>query len=535
MNEEIKNELETYYKANVWEQMTLGEALTLWSQKYGDAKALTEDGESITYKTLESEANKLAQGFKQYGFSKGDVVVLQMPNSIAFVEVSFALFKLGVIPVMALPAQRKVELKGIIEKTKAKGYIIKDQYLGFDYKMMAREILGELELPLEVIVMGEADEFIALETFKGEEELREKVEVDYTSVGLYLLSGGTTGIPKLIPRRHTDYLYVARESGKKCGMNGETVYLAALPMAHNFPLCCPGILGTFTVGGRVVICNVTSPDEIIPLIEDEEVTVTALVPAVAGMCIEFLEEDDSYDLSSLEVVQVGGSVLESYLAEKIEETFECTLQQVFGIAEGLICCTDLNASDEVRYTTQGSPISTYDEVLIVDEDEQEVPVGEAGELIVRGPYTIYGYYNLEEVNKVCISEKCYFKTGDKARKLENGNYQIMGRIKETINRAGEKITPSEIEELLLRHDDIESIQVIGVQDKLLGERICAFILGDEEVLSLNDIRNYLIGKQVATFKLPDQVVYVSQWPLTSVGKINRNSLKALAQTTGEEA
>ncbi len=529
MDIQIKNQLEKYYKQNIWDPISLGEALTLWSEKYKDAVALTEDGESMTYQELESEANKLAQGFNKHGFNKGDVIVLQIPNSIEFVVVSFALFKLGVIPVMALPAHRKIEIKGIIEKTQAKGYIIKDQYLGFDYKAMAREIVSELGNPIEVIVIGLNEEFTALTALQSEEEFSEKVDVDYTEVGLYLLSGGTTGIPKLIPRRHTDYLYVARESGKRCGLNAGTVYLATLPIAHNFPLCCPGILGTLTVGGRVVICKVTSPDEIIPLIEEEEVTVTALVPALAGMCVEFLEEDDNYDLSSLEVVQVGGSVLESYLAQKIEETFGCTLQQVFGIAEGLICCTELDASDDIRYKTQGSPISPYDEVLIIDENEQEVPTGEAGGLIVRGPYTIYGYYNLEEVNKVCISETCYFKTGDKARKLENGNYQIMGRIKETINRAGEKITPSEIEELLLRHELIEGVQVIGIEDKLLGERICAFILGTEERLTLNDIRNYLIQKQVATFKLPDQVIYVDCWPLTSVGKINRNSLRALAQ------
>ncbi len=212
----------------------------------------------------------------------------------------------------------------------------------------------------------------------------------------------------------------------------------------------------------------------------------------------------------------------------MEKTFNCKLQQIFGIAEGLICCTGLNDSDYARYHTQGRPISQYDEVLIVDEKGEEVPDGEYGELIVRGPYTIYGYYNLEEVNKVCISEECYFKTGDKARRLKDGNYQVAGRLTEMINRAGEKITPSEIEELLLKNELIEEVQVVGIKDKLLGERICAFILDDTKRMTLKDIRNYLIDRDVAAFKLPDQIVFVNSWPLTGVGKIDRNKLRELA-------
>lgn len=528
MNMQTKNKLEQFYRENVWEPVALGQALSLWSQQYRDNTAVTENGRQLTYGQLEIESGKIAQGFRCYGFKKGDKVVLQIPNSIEFIVIIFALFKAGIIPVMALPAQRKTEIKGIMEKSGARGYIIKDKYLGFDYKEMAREIVNEPEMDLKIIVIGHNDEFTSLKELKADRELYETVAMDHAEVGLFLLSGGTTGVPKLIPRRHTDYIYVAKQTAERCKLSRNSVYLAALPMAHNFPLGCPGVMGTLSAGGKIVICNVTSPDEIIPLIEEERVTITGLVPAMASMCIEFLELGEEYDLSSLEVIQVGGSVLDPYLAEKVEKTFNCKLQQIFGIAEGLICCTGLNDSDYARYHTQGRPISHYDEVLIVDEKGEEVPDGEYGELIVRGPYTIYGYYNLEEVNKVCISEECYFKTGDKARRLKDGNYQVAGRLTEMINRAGEKITPSEIEELLLKNEFIEEVQVVGIKDKLLGERICAFILDDTKRMTLKDIRNYLIDRDVAAFKLPDQIVFVNSWPLTGVGKIDRNKLRELA-------
>ncbi|MDF2987627.1 MAG: hypothetical protein K0R50_3137, partial [Eubacterium sp.] len=289
MNMQTKNKLEQFYRENVWEPVTLGQALSLWSQRYRDNAAVTENGRQLTYGQLESEAGRIAQGFRCYGFKKGDKVVLQIPNSIEFVVISFALFKAGIIPVMALPAQRKTEIKGIMEKSDARGYIIKDKYLGFDYREMAREIVKELGADPKIIVIGDSQEFTSFNQLKAENELSEAVAVNYTEAGLFLLSGGTTGVPKLIPRRHTDYVYVAKQTAERCKLSQNSVYLAALPMAHNFPLGCPGVMGTLSAGGRIVICNVTSPDEIIPLIEEERVTVTGLVPAMASMCIEFLE------------------------------------------------------------------------------------------------------------------------------------------------------------------------------------------------------------------------------------------------------
>lgn len=526
MDLQIKKQLEDLYDKRVWEHVTLGEALDNWSKLYGERIAVVEGDTQLTYKELNSEVKHYAKGLLEKGVIKGDKVVLQLPNSIEFLILSFALFNIGAVPILALPAHRKTEIKGIIEKSEAKIYISKDKYLGFSYTDMIRDILNDLTVEMDVYILGNSEEFNSFEGLRSSDKLEVKTEIHYRDVGLLLLSGGTTGIPKLIPRRHCDYLYVAECTGKRCNMNEETVYLAALPMAHNFPLGCPGVIGTLIYGGKVVICQTTSPDEIVPLIEEEEVTITGLVPAMANMCIDFLEMED-FDISSLEVLQVGGSVLDSFMAQKIKEGFNCKLQQIFGIAEGLICCTELEDDNYSVYNTQGKPISEYDEILIVDDKGNEVSIGEYGELITRGPYTIYGYYNCDEINKVCMTEDCYFRTGDKARQLENGNYQVVGRLKELINRAGEKIMPSELEQILLTHNLISDVQVVGIPDDVLGEKIGVFILRDSEELSLNEVRTFLLDKGIAQFKLPDLIKYIESWPLTSVGKISKEKLKDL--------
>ncbi|WP_373844476.1 (2,3-dihydroxybenzoyl)adenylate synthase [Clostridium sp.] len=529
MNLEIKARLERYYDENAWKHITLGEALENWSEKYKNRIALSDcESDELTYKELSEEVGFYAQGLLNQNINKGDKVLLQLPNSIEFVIISFALFKIGAIPIMAFSAHREAEIKGILEKTEAIAYIAKDKYLGFSYTEMIRKIQKEIEADLKIFILGDNEEYNNFHFLRAKNKITasNRNKENYKDIAVFLLSSGTTGISKLIPLKHCELLYVSEQLGIATGLNIDTVYLAALPIAHKFTLCCPGIIGTLIFGGKSIICKTTSPDEIIPLIENEKVTITALVPTIANMCIEFLDIDD-FDISSLIAIQIGGSVLKPSSAKKIEKAFGCTLLQLYGTTEGQITCTRLNDNEFVRFHTQGKVLCKFDKAMIVDDSGIEVPDEEYGELIVRGPYTIYGYYGLEEVNKNCITEDCYFKTGDKARKLKDGNYQIVGRLKEMINRAGEKIIPSEIEEVLLQNKDIIEVQVVGVPDEILGEKIGVFILKNHKEIDLNKIRTYLKEKGLAYFKLPDLVRYVDSWPLTSVGKINKDKLRNL--------
>src|SRR6218665_27941 len=263
-------------------------------------------------------------------------------------------------------------------------------------------------------------------------------------------------------------------SADLCGLDESTVYLAVLPVAHNFTLACPGVLGTLAQGGTVVLSRTANCDEAMPLIERERVTHLALVPPLAQLWVQAREWEDS-DLSSLRLVQVGGSRLAPLLARRLPQALGCRLQQVFGMAEGLLCCTRLDDPEDAIIHTQGRPLSPQDEVRIVDEHDQDVPPGEVGQLLTRGPYTIRGYYRAPEHNAGSFTRDGYYRTGDLVRRDPAGNLIVEGRIKEQIQRGGEKISAAEVEFALGQLPGVRAAAVVGVPDDLCGARICAFV------------------------------------------------------------
>ena len=511
-----------YENLTGWEKLSLGKQLDKWAVQYGDRIAVADSEKEITYLELNQKAICIGQYFMEKGICKGDKVLVQLPNRISFVAILFALAKIGAVPIMMLPAHREAELEGIIELAKPTAYIVVERYLGFAYVEMAMAMQKKFPCIRNVFVDGAQRE----EWYEAEMEGQgEFPNVDSYSPAVLLLSGGTTGIPKLIPRTHTDYMYNARMSAKRCQLDENSVYLAALPVAHNFPLCCPGLLGTLDVGGKVVLAPTTSPDDILTAITEEKVTITALVPAMVTVCMEMLEYDEDYDISSLKILQVGGAMLEDSLADKIIEEWPCTLMQVFGTAEGLLSFTSPDDDVAVIARCQGTPVSPADEVKIVDERDEEVPTGVFGELLSRGPYTIDGYYMAEETNRTSFTEDGFYRTGDKAMWTGKGHLRMGGRIKEQINRAGEKIMPSEVEGYLCQHPNIKEAAVVGVPDEVLGNRICAYVMLEvEKQVDLREIHQFLKSIGVAFYKLPDQVESIDFWPLTSVGKIDKKVL-----------
>ena len=522
-----RQQLEDYYDQYVWKHQTLDEFIVEKAQRYAKNIAIIDEDIEITYEDLIVEIENYACEMQVNGLKKGDKVLVQLPNCIEFIIIIFALFKIGAIPILALATHRKNEIKGIIQKSDAVAYIAKKYYLGFLYEPFIEEIEIEINCKLDKYILESTKHYKNFYSKTRNDyvyQLNAEQQERYKETALLLLSGGTTGIPKLIPRRHCDYIYAAEQSAKRSLLGEDAIYLVALPMAHNFPLGCPGIIGTFSVGGTVVICNITSPDEILPLIEEQKVTHTALVPSIAKLCIDFHKQYSVYDISSLKLVQVGGAPLDTYTSMQIEEQLDCVLQQVYGIAEGLISMTSPTDYKDIIYETQGTPISEYDEIKIVDEQDEEVDEGNCGELLVRGPYTIYNYFNAPHM--YCVDKDMYFKTGDKVCKQHNGCYRVVGRIKEMINKSGEKILPNELETILLTHKQIKDVKVIGLKDDRVGEKICVCVDKNANV-SIHELRKYLKQQGIADFKLPDCLKKVNDWPLTSLGKIDVKKLKAL--------
>ncbi|RFU84393.1 2,3-dihydroxybenzoate-AMP ligase [Streptomyces triticagri] len=531
-----------YRSAGHWRGAPLGHLLREAAAQHGERTALIDARTRLTFAGLDTRADRTAAGLAESGIRPGDRVLVQLPNRVEFAVLLFALFRLGALPVLALPGHRESELKHLAELSEAVAFVTTDELEGHDHRPVIRALLEVCPSLRHTVVIGDPDgveEAIAYGSLD-----REPVRLpdpDPSGPAVLLLSGGSTGLPKLIPRTHDDYAYNARRMAELCRLGPADVYLAVLPAAHNLPLACPGLLGALMSGAATVFAENASPPEVFPLIERERVTVTALVPPLAALWSRAVEWVGC-DLAGLRLVQVGGARLPEPTARILPDALGCTLQQVFGMAEGLLCATRLDDPPETVATTQGRPVSSDDEIRIVAGDDTAVPDGETGELLTRGPYTIRGYYRAPEHNARAFTADGFYRSGDLVRRTPGGDLVVEGRVKEQINRAGEKVSPEEVEHHLLAHPAVAQAVVIGVPDDVLGERVCACLLlapdttpdaapdagqpaGAPDAAALGE---FLRDRGVAAFKRPQQVETVEAWPLTGVGKIDRRALTVIA-------
>ncbi|MBO0881457.1 MAG: AMP-binding protein, partial [Mycobacterium sp.] len=394
----------------------------------------------------------------------------------------------------------------------------------FDYRAMAQELLPDHLALRHVVVDGEPGPFVSWSQVSTTHVRRPaQFASDPSSPALLLVSGGTTGTPKLIPRTHDDYLYNATASAEVCSLTGDDVYLVALPAAHNFSLACPGLLGTMTVGATVAFIADASPEAAFAAIARHGVTVTALVPALARLWTQACAWEPVTP-KTLRLLQVGGAKLDANDARQIRETLTAGLQQVFGMAEGLLCYTRLDDPPGLVDYTQGKPLCADDELLVVDHSCRPVREGAEGELLVRGPYTLNGYYCADGDNARCFDSNGFYRTGDLVRRIADGYLEVTGRVKDVILRGGEIVSAAELEAHLLTHVAISSAAAVALPDPHLGEKICAAVVFVGSPLSLAELNDYLDQRGVATHSRPDVVVEMTALPTTAVGKVDKKVL-----------
>ncbi|QQK81512.1 (2,3-dihydroxybenzoyl)adenylate synthase [Salicibibacter cibi] len=517
---------EYYRKKGVWRGETFNDMLRERAMMFAEKIAVKCGTQSISYRQLDTKAKKLASGFHTEGLQKGDRVIVQLPNSIDFFIVIFALFRIGAWPIFALPSHRRSELVYLCQHAEAKAYITANGQNGFDYPNLAKEVQAQASSLQHIWVAGIVEAFPSLDEMEKNAENQNWPDIQASDIAFLQLSGGSTGLPKMIPRTHDDYLYSIRKSNDICKLREYSVYLASLPIAHNYPLSSPGVLGTMYAGGRVVLAQGSSPDEAFTLIEQEQVTIAALVPPLALVWLEAAPARND-DLASLEILQVGGAKFSAEAARRVRPVLGCQLQQVFGMAEGLVNYTRLDDPEETIVHTQGRPMSPYDEVRVVDEDGTIMKRGEVGELQTRGPYTIRGYYRASEHNHRTFTDDGFYCTGDIVRLAKDGSIIVEGRAKDQINRGGEKIAAEEIENHLLAHPAVHDAAVIAIPDEFLGERSCAVIVPKKGALAnTREIKSFLQARSMASYKIPDRFEYKESFPQTGVGKTNKQALRA---------
>jgi len=508
-----------YREKGYWQDLPLTDILTRHADS--DALAIIDGERRLTYRQFQQSVNNLAAALQAQGIQRGETALVQLGNVAEFYITFFALLQVGVAPVNALFSHQRSELNAYatqIEPTLLIADRAHSLFAGDDFLNTFRDQHPSVRVALlrgeglEAAIARPAENFIASPTPADE-------------VAFFQLSGGSTGTPKLIPRTHNDYYYSIRRSNEICGITADTRYLNALPAAHNFAMSSPGSLGIFMAGGCVVLAHDPSATFCFPLIEEHRIPVTSLVPPAVSLWLQAITEGaGNAQLASLQLLQVGGARLSATLAARIPAEMGCQLQQVFGMAEGLVNYTALDDTPERIMNTQGRPMCPDDEVWVADENGNPLPRGEVGRLMTRGPYTFRGYYKSPEHNASAFDANGFYCSGDLIAIDEQGYITVQGREKDQINRGGEKIAAEEVENLLLRHEAVIHAALVSMEDSLLGEKSCAYLVVKQPLRAV-DVRRFLREQGVAEFKLPDRVECLDALPLTPVGKVDKKQLR----------
>ena len=349
-------------------------------------------------------------------------------------------------------------------------------------------------------------------------------------VAVFQLSGGTTGLPKVAARQHEEYAYNARVWAETLGWGPGTVVFYPLPLMHNAGVSL-ALQPVLLSGATLVLPPTADIDAMIELIETERPSAIPLVPPALAIRLLASPRAAAADLSSVRDFIIGGQHLPPEVAERLSDELGIAVRQKFGMAEGMFLLTPSEAGERVRHHTVGLPISPGDEVRILRIGElDEAADGEVGELCVRGPYTIRGYYRAEAHNAQSFTPDGFYRTGDLARRhLIDGTdyFSIDGRIKDVINRGVEKIPADEVEELIMRHPDVANAALVAMPDDVLGEKACAYLVLEPDAAppTVATLGEFLNEQGLARYKLPERVEIIAELPLSNVGKVAKKALR----------
>ena len=498
-----------------------------------DKLALVGGSVRLTRAELRQRVDGVAAGLIRLGIQKGESVLLQLPNWAEFIYSYFALQKIGAVPVLLIAGYGRTEVSHLCGLTEAAAWIVSQTYRNRDYTPCINAV-REAHPRLRDIISVRAER--PDENFSTSLEEMMAVAVDPNAeaqiaarrpkpdeLAHILPSGGTTGLPKAIPRTHQDYLCNVKYLHQVGQMTAEDVCLIAVPVGHNLALL--NVVGAALVRYSLVLMDSTRADDICRALEAERVTYMPTVPSLLKRILEF-DGLDSYDFGSLRKISAGGEPATPDLLANVRQKLRCDCISEFGMSEGPLCRTRLDDDPEAVSGSVGKPICPDDEFRILDDAGDPLPAGTDGELAARGPGIFRGYLNNPVENERAFTREGFFRTGDLARMDRVGNVTITGRIKDVINRGGEKISPAQIEKFLLAHPQIADAAVIGMPDKALGEKICAYVrLESGAVLDRNHIERFMEDSGASRRLIPERVEFVTALPLTEAGKHDKKALR----------
>jgi acyl-CoA synthetase (AMP-forming)/AMP-acid ligase II len=480
-----------YVEKGWWADDTLTGWLAKHAAERPDEIAVILPNEEISWKNLQERSLKFAEGLRRAGVARGDVVAVQLPNTLEFIVAFLGICRLGAVMCTLHMPYRGAEIEALLRHSRARlGICVaKENFQGIGRTFA--ELDGDEMLPRDVPGPVAADPFLLL----------------YTS--------GTTASPKGVPLNYHTMLSNARLGAPEHRLTAADRVLSAAPYTHLFGLYA--LHCAWAVGAASLLLPAFKPDELSLLIEESRPTALWTAPAHIAACrAQGLFEKN--DWSSLRLAIMSGSAAPPQLIRFFQEkTPSCAVTQLWGM-------TEMQAG---LYTRPGDPPEVHANTAGRPSPGTEVRIADDGELQVRGCLLFPGYYENEEANAAAFTADGWFRTGDLAAMDAAGNVSITGRSKDIINRGGVKFNPRDVEDLLAVHPKILMAAIVPMPDPVLGEKACAFLQlkNPGDTISLEEIAEYLLEKKIAKIKLPERLVVVPEMPLTPTRKIIKGRLK----------
>ncbi|MFZ7112784.1 MAG: AMP-binding protein [Desulfatiglandales bacterium] len=528
-----QEDAERYNRLRWWPGLTLGDILDRAADIYPDKVGFVDGLTRLTFSQMRERTDKLAIALMNLGIGPQDRVLVQIPNWNEFVLSYFALQKIGAIAVLLIDRYRQYEINHLFQLTGATAWILPEKYKKIDYLSIIDDVLKENPQVKHVILArGERHEaLLSLEKLIEQSVLTQANisrlsdrRPDPMQVAHMGPTGGTTGLPKVVPRTHNSLVCSSQYAALAWEMNMHDICLLAGPVGHDLTFT-KGILCILLTLGKTIFLDSPDPSEVCRAIDQEKVTAIVWVPTLARRLVDF-ERLTDYDLSSLKKMHCGGGASLPDLIKAVRERLDCAYFNAYGGTEGQTTITRSDDELETIYMTVGKPTCPYDTYKVIDKEGKEMPPQTSGELLIKGPGVFTGYYKNPEENEKVFDRDGFFRTGDVAKIDEKGYVTLTGRIKEMINRGGESISASEIEKLISDHPDVALVAVIPMPDPEMGERVCAYIQprpGAE--LTFDRIIAFLKDRKASVLQLPERMEFIDVMPFTKAEKIDKKALR----------
>ncbi|PLT33811.1 fatty acid--CoA ligase family protein [Bacillus sp. V5-8f] len=487
--------------------------------------------QETTYGELDGAVTKFADGLHKLGISKGDHVALLLGNSPHFIIGMYGALRAGATVIPVNPIYTPDEIGFILNNGDVKAVIALDLLVPLLEKMnpvltsVENFIICQTQQDDSEMDISKLSIFPKMKSFTdvvatGDLSFTGPI-VDDDDTALILYTSGTTGKPKGAMLTHKNLYSNAKDVSDYLRITGDDRVITALPMFHVFCLTV-ALNAPLINGGTLLIVPKFSPAEVFRLAKKYEATVFAGVPTMYNFLYQY-PEGNPEDLKSLRLSISGGAALPVALLNDFEKKFNVRVSEGYGLSEASpVTC--FNPLDRLRKPGSiGTSIQNV-ENKVVNELGEEAPVGQVGELIVRGPNVMKGYYKLPEETAAVLKDGWLY-TGDLARVDDEGYFYIVDRKKEMIIVGGYNVYPREVEEVLFAHPDIVEAAVIGVPDPNQGEVVQCFVVKKNESLTEEELIAYC-AEHLAKYKVPKSVEFLEELPKNTTGKILRRSLKA---------